>query len=274
MHTCYAFTTDNKLTIFSINFLIMIEALILSIIQGLTEFLPVSSSSHLILASKFLQFNQQNLSIDISLHIGSFIAVTFYFRHEVFNFIKNKELLFKIIIASIPVMLIGFFLVKLDLIEQIRNIKVIGWTTLIFGLLLFWSDKFSNLKQIKNNFSYKTAILIGIFQILSLIPGVSRSGVTISAARFLKFKRVDSAKISFLLSILTLAAVSIFGLNNLLNSDDLNYSLLNLFSIFLSFVFSLITIKYFLKYLKNFSLKIFVIYRVVLGFVILFLAYL
>ena len=128
--------------------------------------------------------------------------------------------------------------------------------------MLFWSDKFSNLKQIKNNFSYKTAILIGIFQILSLIPGVSRSGVTISAARFLKFKRVDSAKISFLLSIPTLAAVSIFGLNNLLNSDDLNYSLLNLFSIFLSFVFSLITIKYFLKYLKNFSLKIFVIYRV------------
>ena len=91
----------------------MIEALILSIIQGLTEFLPVSSSSHLILASKFLQFNQQNLSIDISLHIGSFIAVTFYFRHEVFNFIKNKELLFKIIIASIPVMLIGFFFSKI-----------------------------------------------------------------------------------------------------------------------------------------------------------------
>ena len=252
----------------------MIEIFILSIIQGITEFLPISSSSHLILASKYFNFDNQSLSLDVSLHIGSFIAVIFYFKKDIFNFLKNKELFFKIIISSIPVMIVGYALVKLNLIEQIRNIKIIGWTTLIFGILLYFSDKFSTAKMIKNNFNYKSALYIGFFQVLSLIPGVSRSGITITAARFLGFKREESVKISFLLSIPTLAAVSIFGIINLSSSDNLNISLLNILSIFLSFIFSLITIKYFLKYIKNFSLNIFVIYRVILGIIILILAYL
>jgi|TARA_B110000881_G_C18598725_1_gene533432 undecaprenyl-diphosphatase len=252
----------------------MIEIFILSIIQGITEFLPISSSSHLILASKYFNFDNQSLSLDVSLHIGSFIAVIFYFKKDIFNFLKNKELFFKIIISSIPVMIVGYTLVKLNLIEQIRNIKIIGWTTLIFGILLYFSDKFSTAKMIKNNFNYKSALYIGFFQILSLIPGVSRSGITITAGRFLGFKREESVKISFLLSIPTLAAVSIFGIINLSSSDNLNISLLNILSIFLSFIFSLITIKYFLKYIKNFSLNIFVIYRVILGIIILILAYL
>ena len=252
----------------------MIEIFILSIIQGITEFLPISSSSHLILASKYFNFDNQSLSLDVSLHIGSFIAVIFYFKKDIFNFLKNKELFFKIIISSIPVMIVGYTLVKLNLIEQIRNIKIIGWTTLIFGILLYFSDKFSTAKMMKNNFNYKSALYIGFFQVLSLIPGVSRSGITITAARFLGFKREESVKISFLLSIPTLAAVSIFGIINLSSSDNLNISLLNILSIFLSFIFSLITIKYFLKYIKNFSLNIFVIYRVILGIIILILAYL
>ena len=113
-----------------------------------------------------------------------------------------------------------------------------------------------------------------IFQVFSLIPGVSRSGVTITAARFLKFERVDSAKISFLMSIPTLAAVSFFGIYNLVESDDLIFSSINLLSVFLSFLFSLVTIKYFLKYIKNFSLNIFIVYRILLGIIILFLSYL
>jgi len=252
----------------------MIEIFILSIIQGITEFLPISSSSHLILASKYFNFDNQSLSLDVSLHIGSFIAVIFYFKKDIFNFLKNKELFFKIIISSIPVMIVGYTLVKLNLIEQIRNVKIIGWTTLVFGILLYFSDKFSTAKMIKNNFNYKSALYIGFFQVLSLIPGVSRSGITITAGRFLGFKREESVKISFLLSIPTLAAVSIFGIINLSSSDNLNISLLNILSIFLSFIFSLITIKYFLKYIKNFSLNIFVIYRVILGIIILILAYL
>ena len=252
----------------------MIEIIILSIIQGVTEFLPVSSSSHLIIISEYLNFENQSLSIDVSLHIGSFIAVITYFRKDIINFIKNKELFFKIFLSSMPVMLTGFLLVKFELIDQLRNLQVIGWTTIIFGILLYISDKFSIENKIDNNFTIKSAMIIGILQILSLIPGVSRSGITITAARILKFNRFDSAKISFLLSIPTLAAVSFFGLKNLVVSNNLDFSVLNLVSIFLSFVFSLITIKFFLNYLKNFNLNIFVIYRIILGIFLIIIAYL
>ena len=196
----------------------MIEIIALSLIQGITEFLPISSSSHLIIVSEYLEFNKRNLEIDVSLHIGSFLAVIVFFRKEIFNFVQNKDLFLKILISSFPVMIVGFFLVKFNLIEQIRNIKVIGWTTLIFGILLYLSDRTGIQKKINSNFTLKSAILIGLLQILSLIPGVSRSGIAITGGRLLKFSRYDSAKISFLLSIPTLAAVSIFGLNNLVRS--------------------------------------------------------
>ena len=143
-----------------------------------------------------------------------------------------------------------------------------------FGILLYIADKFKLQKKINNDLSYKSAIFIGFFQVLSLIPGVSRSGITITAARFLQFERYDSAKISFLLSIPTLGAVSIFGLNNLINSESLEFSFLNLLSITLSFMFSLITIKFFLSFIQKFSLKIFVIYRIFLGLILLYLSYL
>ena len=252
----------------------MIEIIILSLVQGVTEFLPISSSSHLIIISNYLNLENQSLVVDVSLHIGSFIAVVVYFKKDIFNFIKNKEFLFKILISSIPVLLIGFFLVETNLIEKIRNIKIIAWTTLLFGILLFFSDKFKLEKSIDNNFNYKSAIFIGFFQVLSLIPGVSRSGIAITAARFLNYKRVDSANISFLLSIPTLGAVSIFGLKNIISEENLNFSIFNLLLIFMSFIFSLITIKYFLKYIKKFSLNVFVVYRIFLGLVLLGILYL
>ena len=127
----------------------MLEVFILSIIQGITEFLPVSSSSHLIIVSEFFKFDSQSLSLDVSLHIGSFLAVIVFFKKDIFNFVKNKKLFFKIIVSSIPVMVIGFLLVKLNLIDQIRNIKTIGWTTIIFGILLYVSDKFNLDKNIE-----------------------------------------------------------------------------------------------------------------------------
>tara|TARA_B100001248_G_scaffold209107_1_gene163143 strand:- start:2538 stop:3296 length:759 start_codon:yes stop_codon:yes gene_type:complete len=252
----------------------MIEVLILSLIQGVTEFLPISSSSHLILFSKFTNFQNQSLSLDVSLHIGSFLAVITFFYKDLLEFIRNRELFIKILISSLPVMILGFLLVQTNLISELRNIKVIGWMTILFGLLLYISDKFNMHKNIGADFTYRSAIIIGFFQMISLIPGVSRSGISITAARLLKFNRYDAAKISFLLSIPTLAAVSVFGIKNILSSDNINISSLNLISIFLSYVFSLITIKYFLQYIKNFNLDIFVIYRVLLGIVILAFAYL
>ena len=252
----------------------MIEIFVLSLVQGVTEFLPVSSSSHLIIISEYLEFNNNNLQIDVSLHIGSFLAVVVFFRKDIVNFIQNKGLFLKILVGSLPVMIVGYVLVKLNFINEIRNIKVIGWTTLIFGMLLYLSDRSSVKKKINSNFTFKSAVLIGFLQILSLVPGVSRSGIAITGARALNFSRYDSAKISFLLSIPTLAAVSIFGLNNLLKSDSFNFSFLILISIIFSFAFSFITIKYFLKYIKNFSLNVFVIYRIFLGICILVIAYL
>ena len=252
----------------------MIEIIILSIIQGITEFLPVSSSSHLILIGNYLDFQNQNLSIDVSLHIGSFLAVVTYFWDDIKNFIANKLLFTKIIISSIPVMLVGYFLVELGLIEKLRNIKIIGWTTIIFGIVLYISDRFEVSRKLENNFTYKSAMLIGIFQILSLIPGVSRSGIAISVSRILKFSRYDSSKISFLISIPILFAVSFFGISNLISSQNLNFSLLNLTSILFSFIFSFLTIKFFLKYIKQFSLNIFVAYRLILGIMLLLFIYL
>ncbi len=252
----------------------MIEILILSLVQGITEFLPISSSSHLILISKYLNFDSQSLSIDVSLHIGSFLAVIFYFYKDIINFYENKILFLKIFVSSIPVMVVGFFLIKSGAVEKIRSIEIIAWTTLIFGFLLYISDKFELKKNIKNDFNLKSAIIIGLLQISSLIPGVSRSGIAITAARFLKFKRTDAAKISFLISIPILGAVSGYGFMNILFTKNINFTIINLLAIILSFLFSLLTIKYFLKYIKKFSLNIFVYYRLLLGFILLMITYL
>ena len=171
-------------------------------------------------------------------------------------------------------MIVGFLLVETGIIDQIRDIKVIAWTTLIFGFLLYFSDKFKLEKNLEKNFSYKSAIFIGLFQIFSLIPGVSRSGIAITAARLLNFKRVDAAKLSFLLSIPILSAVSFFGLKNLILSDNMYFAKVNLISIFLSFLFSLITIKYFLRYIVKFNLNVFVYYRIFLALVLIAITYL
>lgn len=252
----------------------MIEIIILSFIQGVTEFLPVSSSSHLIILSNYINFENQSLSIDVSLHIGSFLAVMVFFRNDIINFMKNKELFLKIIVSSLPVMIIGFFLIKSNFIEKLRNIEVIGWTTLIFGIILFISDKYKIEKTIGKDFNFFSAIVIGLFQILSLIPGVSRSGITITAARFLNFKRYDASKISFLLSIPTLGAVSIFGVKNIVFSESVEFSILNILSIIISFLFSYVTIKFFLKYIQKFSMNLFVVYRLFLGLTLITLYYL
>ena len=251
----------------------MFEVIILSIVQGITEFLPISSSAHLILISKYFNFSNENLTLDVSLHLGSLLAIILYFRNELFDFINNKKLFFKILLSSMPVIVFGFFLIKLNLIDHLRNYKVIGWSTVIFGFVLYFSDRVKIKKTISHDFKYSTALYIGIFQILSLIPGVSRSGITISGARFFNFDRIDSAKISFLLSIPTLSAASLFNIQKLIIEKNFSISLLNLLGVLLSFLFSYITIKFLIKFLKKFSLFSFVVYRIILGFIILIYAY-
>jgi len=251
-----------------------IEILILSFIQGVSEFLPVSSAAHLVLVSKYYNFVNQSLLVDICLHLGSLIAIIFYFRNDLFNFIKNKNFLIKIIIATIPIIPVGYIIHETGLIGSLRNLKLIGWTSLIFGILLYISDKCKTGKKIETEFNNHSAIIIGLFQVLSLIPGVSRSGITITSGRFLGFNRFDSAKISFFLSIPTLAAASILGIYNIYKEGSTELNFLAIIAVIFSFIFSYITIAFFLKFIKTFSLNIFIIYRLILSSLILIIAYL
>ena len=249
-----------------------IEILILSAVQGISEFLPISSSAHLILISNFYNFSSSSLFIDIGLHLGSLFAIIYYFKQDLLNLKDNQKLLVLILVGSIPLIIFGYILYSTDIINLLRNIEIIAWTTLFFALVLFFSDKRDTNQNISTSLNIKTILFIGLFQILALVPGVSRAGITLTAARFLKFNRVDSSKIAFLLSIPALAGASFLGLKDAIQqSIELNYLLL--IAITLSFIFSFITVKYFIKYVSNFSLTVFVIYRIFVSLVLFLIIY-
>jgi len=251
-----------------------VEILILSAIQGISEFLPVSSAAHLILVSKYYAFTNQSVLIDICLHLGSLIAIIVYFRNDLFHFIKNKNFLIKILIGTIPIIPIGYILYQTKLIDQLRSLEVIGWMSLLFGIVLYVSDKSKVTKKIDTNFTNKSAVFIGLFQVLALIPGVSRSGITITSGRMLGFNRFDSARISFFLSIPTLTAASIMGIYNIYREGSSELNFLAIIAVIFSFIFSYITIALFFNFIKKFSLNVFIIYRIVLSLFILGIVYL
>ena len=251
-----------------------VEILILSVIQGVSEFVPVSSAAHLVLVSKYYSFNSQNLLIDICLHLGSLLAIIFYFRNDLLNFIKNKNFLIKILIATIPIIPVGYILYQTGLIERLRSLEVIGWMSLIFGILLYVSDKSKITKKINTEFTNKSAIIVGLFQVLALIPGVSRSGITITSGRLLGFDRFDSAKISFFLAIPALGAASFLGIYTISKEGSIELNFLAIIAVIFSFIISYITISFFLNFIKKFSLKIFIIYRIILSLFLLTIIYL
>ena len=186
---------------------------------------------------------------------------------------KNYQLLINLIIATIPVVIIGSLLKYFSIIEQMMNIAVIGYSTIFFGILLFFSDKNKEEKRLTTSISNKDSLIIGLYQILALIPGTSRSGITMTGARFLKFNRVDAARFSFLLSIPTLSAAFILSTYEIIKLNEESFNFTSIIAFFFSFIFSILTIKYFLMFLKNFSLNIFVIFRICLGMVLLFFYY-
>ena len=251
-----------------------VEILILSAIQGISEFLPVSSAAHLVLVSKYYAFTNQNLLIDICLHLGSLIAIIAYFRNDLFHFIKNKIFLIKILVGTIPIIPVGYILYQTKLIDQLRSLEVIGWMSLIFGILLYISDKSKVTKKIDTEFTNKSAVFIGLFQVLALIPGVSRSGITITSGRMLGFNRFDSTKISYFLSIPTLFAASFIGIYNIYIEGSAELNFLAIIAIIFSSIFSYITIALFFNFVRKFSLSIFVIYRIILSLFILGVVYL
>ena len=249
-----------------------IEIFILSTVQGISEFLPISSSAHLILVSNFYNFRSSSLLIDVGLHFGSLLAIVFYFRRELFDLKNNRKLLILMVVGSLPLIIFGYFLYITETIYLLRNVKVIAWTTLFFGIILYLADKRKVDKNISSNLNIRSILIIGFFQILALIPGVSRAGITMTAARFLNFNRLDSGKISFLLSIPALTGASFLSLKNITTqSIEINY--LIIIAMFLSFLFSYITIRFFLFYINKFSLSVFVIYRVIIGLALIFIIY-
>ena len=250
----------------------IIEIVILSLIQGVSEFIPISSSAHLIIISTLFEFKSSSLLIDISLHLGSLFAIIFFFRNDLFNLRNNQKLLLLITLGSLPLILTGYILYTTELIYLLRDIRVIAWTTLIFGIILYVADRNDFSKNIRTNLNFKIILYIGFFQALAFIPGVSRAGITITAGRFLKFNRYDSSKISFLLSIPALIGASILSLRDVLEkSFEFNY--LILIAITLSFLFSYFTVKFFLYYINKFSLNIFVYYRIILAIILFIVIY-
>jgi undecaprenyl-diphosphatase len=250
----------------------IIEIVILSLIQGISEFLPISSSAHLVVVSTLYEFKSSSLLIDVSLHFGSLLAIIFFFRKELINLRNNLKLLSLMFFGSMPLIIVGYILYETELIYALRDIRIIAWSTLIFGIILYFADKCRFDKKISSSLNLKTILYIGLFQILALIPGVSRAGITITAARFLKFNRFDSSKISFLLAIPALTGASVLGLKDIVN-QNFEFSFLVFIVTTLSFLSSYFTIKFFLEYINKFSLNIFVIYRIVVAVILFIIIY-
>jgi undecaprenyl-diphosphatase len=250
----------------------IIEVLILSAIQGISEFLPISSSAHLILVSSLYEFKSSSLLIDISLHLGSLFAIVYFFKTDLLDIKNNKRLLSLIIIGSIPLIVVGYVLYSTGIIYELRNIKIIAWTTLIFGIVLYIADRSNFNKKISSNLNLQSIMFISLFQILSLVPGVSRAGITITAARILRFNRFDSSKISFLLSIPALGGASFLGLKDVF-SQSIEFNYLVIIAIVASFIFSFMTVKFFLIYINKFSMNAFVIYRILIAIILFVIIY-
>ena len=250
----------------------IIEVLILSAIQGISEFLPISSSAHLILVSSLYEFKSSSLLIDISLHLGSLFAIVYFFKTDLLDVKNNKRLLSLIIIGSIPLIVVGYVLYSTGIIYELRNIKIIAWTTLIFGIVLYIADRSNFNKKISSNLNVQSIMFISLFQILSLVPGVSRAGITITAARILRFNGLDSSKISFLLSIPALGGASFLGLKDVF-SQSIEFNYLVIIAIVASFIFSFMTVKFFLIYINKFSMNAFVIYRIIIALILFAIIY-
>ncbi|WP_394145754.1 undecaprenyl-diphosphate phosphatase [Vibrio atypicus] len=253
------------------------EAFVLALIQGLTEFLPISSSAHLILPSAILGWEDQGLAFDVAVHVGTLAAVMIYFRKEVVSLLtaffasifkgdrsKEAKLAWMILIATIPACVLGLFMK--DLIEiYLRSAWVIATTTIVFGLLLWYVDKNAKLAEDEYQADWKKAVFIGLAQAMALIPGTSRSGATITAALYLGFTREAAARFSFLMSIpIILLAGGYLGLKLVTSGEPIHFGYL-FTGIITSFISAYICIHFFLKLISRMGMTPFVIYRLILG---------
>lgn len=261
----------------------LLQVVVLALIQGLTEFLPISSSAHLILGDRVFGWPEQGLTFDVATHFGTLLAVLVYFRKDICRMgaawvgaPQNSEeadcrrISRLILLASLPVLVIGFLAAEF-VFTYLRDVRIIAWSTIIFGLLLWWADAKGARWLTLEKMSLRSAMLIGLAQVLALIPGTSRSGVTMTAGRLLGLNVYDAARFSFLLSIPVIGAAGIYGIWRVSSGN----ALINWSEFWLGAAVAAITgwlcIAAFLALVKRVGLVPFVIYRLALGLFLLWL---
>ena len=254
-----------------------LQFLVLGLVQGITEFLPISSSAHLILISELTEWKDQGIFTDIAVHVGTLGAVILYLLKEIkkiifdfFQFKNNSNFFFiKIIIATLPALIIGFIVYEYFIL-YFRNLIVIAWSSIIFAIILFIADRKINSHKSWEQLNFFEVFIIGLWQSLAFIPGASRAGVTITGARFLSIKRDSAAIFSMLLSIpIILASLSLSLIDLYIMENNTINVLPSIFSAFIAFFTALISIHMMMKILKVTNFNIFIIYRILLGIALL-----
>jgi len=254
-----------------------LQYFLIGIIQGVTEFLPISSSGHLVLFAQLTNWEDQGLFTDIAVHFGTLFAVIIYLRKDIYYFFTNifqfkifeDQIIFKIILATLPAIILGYFIY--DYVSlYFRSIQLIALSSIVFAIILFFADRVKMKSKSWNKITYLEALVVGLFQVLAFIPGASRAGVTITGARLLGYDRVNAARFSMILSIPIILASMTLSLINILNEE---YFVVNLYQSFfaslVAFITALLSIMFLMRFIKKANFNIFIIYRIVLGIILL-----
>lgn len=261
-----------------------LHILILALVQGITEFLPISSSGHLVLVPVLTGWPDQGLFMDVAVHVGTLAAVMMYFWRDTRGIVLaglgsigvaparravegtyHVRLFWALVIATIPMVIVGGIMVATDASEALRSAEVIATTSIVFGVLLYWADRVGSATKTTEGIAIKPALMIGAAQVFALIPGTSRSGVTMTAARFLGFSRTEAARFSMLLSIPAILASGSAATLKALEDTGPAPWLDAAFAAALAFGSALIAIHFLMRWLSHASMTIFVVYRVALG---------
>jgi len=260
--------------------MILYHIVILALIQGITEFLPISSSAHLVLAHAVINGDSaghwgEDMMIDVAVHVGTLFSVLVYFRRDLCAMCCKpgaSGLPLLVLVSSIPVIIAGFALHMLQP-DWLRSVEVIAWTTLIFGIALLWADRSKPSERDLDDLTMRDAVWIGLAQVLALIPGVSRSGITMTAARWLGFSRLEAARFSMLLAIVAISGAGTLGGIDLIKSGDAALNMEALLAAALAFLSGLVAITLMMRWLERATFTPFAIYRVVLGLLLLGIVY-
>jgi len=254
-----------------------LQYFLIGVIQGVTEFLPVSSSGHLVLFAQLTKWEDQGLFTDIAVHFGTLFAVLIYLRTDIYYFVTNifqfkifeDQIILKVILATLPAIIFGYFIY--DYVSlYFRSIQLIALSSIVFAIILFFADRVKMESKSWNKITYIEAFVVGLFQVLAFIPGASRAGVTITGARLLGYDRINAASFSMILSIPIILASMTLSFINIFNEE---YVVVNLYQSFsaalVAFITALLSIIFLMRFIKKANFNIFIIYRIILGIILL-----